>query len=470
MATPTDQQLIKRAVYDDAGNKIREGLVPTSVANTRPALLEFWAAEDARIAEEEALAAQAEAERLAAMEQSPATESMVIPALQQRVKELETIATQHADLLGQLESAQPDEVLRAAAQLQLAAGAAQAVEATGLQIEQRIAATAAEATSRLDALDQRQAASIAQVADVVVGARQQVELSTAQAVADAKRQVSSFLTTATARVADMKGPRGAVGAAGAATTVGAGVPQGPDAVMPLLGRGAVMGDIYIDGADDSRHAYRWDGKSSWEKGMPMTSIQIRDVKVSALDASTKVTSLQTISGGGNSGLGGGGGESLLSRTVPSGGSAMLSESARWAIPLAVAGLPAPDACTVTLELTAADGGNAGKKLFITGKVLYEGLATPPSSFTVYSELGELVGRVTVDVTIQSAPAVLPPGLPAVTIPPGVVSYQLFASISSNTTGATQFLLAGAVSWMQPNAVIPGGATTPPQIVPAWSLV
>ena len=149
---------------------------------------------------------------------------------------------------------------------------------------------------------------------------------------------------------------------------------------------------------------------------------------------------------------------------------MLSESARWAIPLAAAGLPAPDACTITLELTAADGSNAGKKLFVTCKALYEPLAPSTSSLTIYSELGELVGQVDVDFSIQSAPAVLPPGLPAVTIPPGVLSYQVFARITSNTSGATQFLLAGAVSWLQPNAVIPGSATTPPQIIPAWNLV
>jgi hypothetical protein len=66
--------------------------------------------------------------------------------------------------------------------------------------------------------------------------------------------------------------------------------------------------------------------------------------------------------------------------------------------------------------------------------------------------------------------VLPPGLPAATLPPGVLSAQVFARITSNSSGATQFLLAGAVSWLQPNAVVPAGSTAPPQIIPAWNLI
>ena len=465
------EQRVMRRVYTDSGELIREGLVDKNIKNERQSLLDWWAAEDAQTAEAEALAAQSELDRISSLEQAPQNEAMAIPGLVAAVDQHATLIEELNQRTAGLESAVPEETLRLASQIALAAGSAVAVEATARQVQEQIRTVGAEAQTRLDELDQRTAASVGQIVDLIVGSRQQLDLTSSQIVADTKRQVAALVTSTTARVEALRGPRGDKGAAGASTVIGAGVPQGPDAMMPLIGRGAVMGDCYIDGSDDARRAYRYDGKSWDLNGPAMVSLQVRDVKISAMDASTKVTSLQVASGGGNSGLGGGGGESLLSRTVPSGGSAMLSESARWAIPLAAAGLPAPDACTITLELTAADGSSsAGKKLFVTCKALYEPLAPSTSSLTIYSELGELVGQVDVDFTIQSAPAVLPPGLPAVTIPPGVLSYQVFARITSNTSGATQFLLAGAVSWMQPNAVIPGSATTPPQIVPAWSLV
>ena len=239
-----------------------------------------------------------------------------------------------------------------------------------------------------------------------------------------------------------------------------------------FGAPPVPGDNLFRPVDGGLEIWRTPDAKGWAQVDFRTNKQeLVSQQLSVLDKSTQVTASMVTTVGGGGGLGGGGGESLLSRTVASGGGAMLSESARWAIPLAAAGLPAPDACTITLELTAADGGNAGRKLFITGKAIYEGLATPPGSFTVYSELGELVGKVDVEFSIQSVPVTaLPPGVPAATLPPGVLSAQVFARITSNSSGATQFLLAGAVSWLQPNAVIPADSTTLPQIRPAWGLI
>lgn len=287
------------------------------------------------------------------------------------------------------------------------------------------------------------------------------------------RNLETELRETVAGLIGPEGPVGPMGLAGASTVIATEDPLEVDAksfASRWLGRPLIDGDGALVLRPDEILVRRY-LRGAWSAGPSITPKQeLVSARISALDASTKVTTLMSGGGGSGGGLGGGGGESLLSRTVATGGTAMLSESARWAIPLAAAGLPAPDACTVTLELTAADGGNAGRKLFITGKALYEGLATPPGSFTVYSELGELVGKVDVEFSIQVVPAVLPPGLPAVTLPPGVLSAQVFARITSNTSGATQFLLAGAVSWMQPNAVTPAGSTTPPQITPAWTLI
>ena len=335
-------------------------------------------------------------------------------------------------------------------------------------------ATAAAAQSRLDGLDAQQQALTEQVSSTLSDAQAAV----ADSLSAASQQLATFeseveaaaLAKAEAIARKQVGPQGFPGSS---TVIAM---EDPLEVDPSsfstrwLGRSLVDGDGVLVVKPDQILVRRY-VRGQWQTGPSITPKQeLISAKVSALDASVKQTTL--MSGGGSSpGLGGGGGESLLSRTVASGSTAMLSESARWAIPLAAAGLPAPDACTITLELTAADGGNAGRKLFITGKAIYEGLATPPGSFTVYSELGELVGQVDVEFSIQSVPVTaMPTGLPAATLPPGVLSAQVFARITSNSSGATQFLLAGAVSWLQPNAVVPAGSTTPPQIIPAWNLI
>ena len=342
-------------------------------------------------------------------------------------------------------------------------------------------ATAAAAQSRLDGLDAQQQALTEQVSAAVSEGQQ----ATAEMLAGASQQLAGIeaeaIDAATAAAKKTATPVAREAALaevakhwGSSVTIAAELPTETDPqswAKRWYGRDFLIpGDGALVETPNSLRTFRFTGRGWVEGGTIEPKVVAADIKASVLDASVKQTTL--MSGGGSSpGLGGGGGESLLSRTVASGSTAMLSESARWAIPLAAAGLPAPDACTITLELTAADGGNAGRKLFITGKAIYEGLATPPGSFTVYSELGELVGKVDVEFSIQSVPVTaMPTGLPAATLPPGVLSAQVFARITSNSSGATQFLLAGAVSWLQPNAVVPAGSTTPPQIIPAWNLI
>jgi len=341
-------------------------------------------------------------------------------------------------------------------------------------------ATAAAAQSRLDGLDAQQQALTEQVSSTLSDAQAAV----AETISNASQQLAGIeseaidAATAAAKKAATPVAREAALAEvakhwGSSVTIAAELPTETDPsswAKRWYGRDFLIpGDGALVETPNSLRTFRFTGRGWVEGGTIEPKVVAADIKASVLDASVKQTTL--MSGSGSSpGLGGGGGESLLSRTVATGGGAMLSESARWAIPLAAAGLPAPDACTITIELTAADSGNAGKKLFVTGKAIYEPLATPPGSFTVYSELGELVGQVDVEFSIQVVPAVLPPSLPAATLPPGVLSAQVFARITSNTSGATQFLLAGAVSWLQPNAVVPAGSTTPPQIIPAWTLI
>ena len=436
MANPTDQQKIMRRVFTDSGELIREQLTDKNIPNTRQALLDHWAELDQVQGEADALAAQQQADELAAMDQAPgAGDVMALAGLHDAV-------SQHADLIAALdqrtaglEAAVPDETLRLASQIQLAAGAAVAVEAAGLLVQQQIQTVADQAQTRLSELDQLQAASVAQVADLVVGARQQIELNGSQAVADAKKAVAQLVTTTTARVADMRGPRGAIGAAGAATTVGAGAPQGPDAVMPLLGRGAVIGDIVIDGTDDARRAYRWTG-DSWEPGPAMVSLEVRDVKISSLDASTKVTSLQTISGGGG---GGGGGENLLANRIGVGGSIAVADSSNWA------GVSDVYSGQIVAELTALDGSLVGMTYLVLIPFTW---STAGDQCTVYGELGGLTGLYDINVSVQRSTAVAP-AVYTGAMPPGANRTVVFLSVVAAPGGGgdtTTFRLGGDVEW------------------------
>lgn len=331
MAAPkTDQQLVLRRVYDDAGQLIREGRVPKDVQNSRQALLDYWAQADAAAAEADAAAAQAEVDRIAAMDQAPSNDVLAIPGLMAAVE-------QHAGLIEtldqrtqQLEAAQPDEVLRLASQIQLGAGAAQALEATAAAVQAQIQQTADQVQQRLDDLDGRTSDSLSKVADAITFARTQIESNSAQAVADARKQVAQLVTTTTARVADMRGPKGSQGSPGAAIAADAGPPSGPNATMASIGRGAVVGDLYLDGASDDKRVYRWTG-DGWEPGFSLASTRLINAQASVLQVNKPA--IIGAGGGGSSGPSGPRHEELSVRTLTlsaGGAAAPIWSSLNWA--------------------------------------------------------------------------------------------------------------------------------------------
>jgi hypothetical protein len=442
-------QMIMRRVYDDAGNLLREGLVDKNVPNKRDALLDWWAEQDQLEAQAAADEAAAEAERLAALEQEPANEAMAIPALAATVDEHSSQLEMVQQQLGQLQAAQPEEVLRLASQIQLGAGAAAALEASAQQVEQRIGEASAAAQERLSSLDQRQAESVGQIADLVIGARQQIELASAQAVADAKRQVASLMTTTTARVEALRGPRGLTGAAGAGIAVGAGAPKGPEATFDDLGRNAIVGDKYIDGSTNEKWMYRWDGKSWGDGPGPRFSNppEIRDVKISSLDASTKVTSLQTISGSG--GGGGGGGEHLLVNRIGLGAATAIGDTSNWA------GISDIRSGIASVDLLALDGGNQGKTYAVELPFTWD---TSGDQFTADGELGNLLGLYSVSLSVQRSAAVAPAVFTGV-MPPGAQRLVTFLTVTPVPGGGgdtTQFRLSGSISY---NHVAQGAAVS-----------
>ncbi|CAK6697951.1 hypothetical protein MNNICLKF_02349 [Synechococcus sp. CBW1107] len=245
-----------------------------------------------------------------------------------------------------------------------------------------------------------------------------------------------------AAIADKVGPKGAVGStgmAGAATTVVDRLPKGKgaDFLFPYIGRNAVLGDIAIDGSTDMRYAWRWTGQS-WERGPAMTSLQVRDVKISAMDASTKVTSSMVTTRAGGSGSGG---EKLRSRLAPVNTSVQLADSSNWRNTT-----QDPTAGQLFLEYTAADGSLQGRKGYAAISFVWE----PSSdSFTEYALIGDISGGYTVQLNIQRSAAVVPGGITG-SLPPGTTCTQIFGRLvptpGSGTTTTTQFLLSGVVLW------------------------
>jgi len=437
--------MVTRRVYDDAGRLLREQLTPKDVPNRREDLLAYWQAEDERIAAEEAAAAQAEADRLAAMAQEPANESMAIPALVSRVDEAEAALDQHADLIAQLgdtidglTAATPEEIIRVGVLLTGASAAALAVEGAAEKAIGEIQSVSDEARQSLDDLNARSVEHTRQVADLVTGARQQLQATQGQVVADSKKAVSQLITTATARIADLRGPRGAVGAAGASTVIGSGRPEGPSVMEALIGRGAVVGDCLIDGSDNDRRAYRWDGQS-WEPGPAMATVQVRDVKISALDNSTK--NYPTVTASATGGGGGTGGEPLLVNRATLNVNQRIADSSNWA------GVSDPTAGQLVVEIVALDGALAGRRGFACIDFVWQPTGAQDSQGGL---LGDLAGVFDLNLSYQRIPASAPAGI-TITIPTAAQALQVFATIvptpgGTGTGSVTQFRVSGDLEW------------------------
>ena len=249
-----------------------------------------------------------------------------------------------------------------------------------------------------------------------------------------------------AAIADKVGPKGAVGStgmAGAATTVVDRLPKGKgaDFLFPYIGRNAVLGDIAIDGSTDMRYAWRWNGQS-WERGPAMTSLQVRDVKISAMDASTKVMTTQNIvrTGGGS----GGGGEKLLTDSAVKGGTVTIADSSNWT----AAGHQNPKSGTVFVEVADANTSERGT----VHAVIVTGTNAVDTRVTEFALLGSLFerGAASPDVDIDAliGGAVVPPGLTGVTPVPGATRTLVTIRIGANLGTAGPYILSGMVFWNQ----------------------
>ena len=312
-------------------------------------------------------------------------------------------------------------------------------------------ATAAAAQARLDGLDAQQAALVEQVSSTLSDAQAAV----ADSLSAASQQLATFeseveaaaLAKAEAIARKQVGPQGFPGSS---TVIAM---EDPLEVDPSsfstrwLGRSLVDGDGVLVVKPDQILVRRY-VRGQWQTGPSITPKQeLISAKVSALDASTKVTSLQTISGSG--GGGGGGGEHLLVNRIGLRGSTAIGDTSNWA------GISDIRSGIASIDLLAMDGGNQGKTYAVELPFTWD---TSGDQFTADGELGNLLGLYTVSLSVQRSAAVAPAVFTG-SMPPGAQRLVTFLTVTPAPGGGgdtTQFRLSGSISY---NHVAQGAAVS-----------
>jgi hypothetical protein len=369
-----------------------------------------------------------------------------------------------------LAMATPDEVLRGAAQIARVAGLASEIEAAATEAIAQVDGVAAGASERLAELDSQLASVVATAGQVVADCRAMVESNNAAMVAKTTAAISKRIAGLEVQAAQLRGPKGNTGNPGTCTTVGAGRPEGPGALEPLIGRGAIQGDVYIDGADDNRRAYRWTGQV-WEPGPAMATVQVRDVKVSALDASVKTfPTVSTAAGGGSGGSLAADPVFLPASTVQPNASILIGDSSRWQ----AGGSPEFRSGMVALQIVPADGPFGGGTNFIEAAFVVVAGGGDPFRFSEGFALGRAIdaGDLKVDLSGQIGPATVPGSL-GVTLPAGTANAcRIWITIKAPTppTGASRYFVTGRIEWSP--AAATGAAPANSLLVksPAWALI
>ena len=354
-----------------------------------------------------------------------------LQATEQQVQQFST-----AEALGQLQL----ELQRWSAQAARVSMAHAELSAVADQTVARCDATGAAAQARLDQLNADQAAMAAAIsaqltADqaTATAAINNATSTIATALADARAEA---LSEARAVAAQQVGPQGQPGAA---TVLCLEDPMEVDAASfasRWLGRPLAEGDGALVIQSDQLLVRRF-ANGRWATGPSIVPRQeLVSAKISALDASTKVTSLQTISGGGG---GGGVGEHLLVNRIGVGGSIAVADSSNWA------GVSDVYSGQILAELTALDGSLVGMTYLVLIPFTW---STASDQFTVYGDLGELAGRYDINVSIRRSPAQAPAGYIG-TMPPGANRTVVFLSVVAAPGGGgdtTSFRLGGDVEW------------------------
>jgi hypothetical protein len=287
--------------------------------------------------------------------------------------------------------------------------------------------------------------------------------------AEAFASLSDELRTAVLSQVGPQGDIGPEGLAGAGTVLSTEDPLEVDAESfgsRWYGRPLVAGDGVLVLRDSEILVRRWVG-GAWASGPSITpKVEVADVKVSALDASTKVfPTVSTAVGGGS------GGSGIVVPIAPSvitkNGTAPFVDTSRFQ----AGGFDSFTSGIIMLELTPTTGAFAGNRSSLVGAFQLLAGTPDPFRYTEFANLGNLFnGTTDVQFNGQLGPATAPGGL-GISIPPGSKpATTLFITITSGEPSHTTFLLRGDVIFNQDPAgtAVAANALLPKQ--PAWQMV
>lgn len=313
-----------------------------------------------------------------------------------------------------------------------------------LQLEQATERLKQESESTLSSLQEQQAVLLEEVKLATERANQATaELESYKAAT--KEELWSELDDP--RFVGPKGSTGATGGFGAGFGYADSSPDKTDPVSAgkkWFGRKLVPSDNLIRPVEGGLEFWRTPDGKSWQKVDFRTNKQdlVSNKWMAHADLKTSYSSNTTIKSGG------GGSTPLTTQVVNAAvgrGAQRIADGAAYGAELERTGQFC-NAAQVLIRATALDGPDAGKSNYAVFDLLVEG--NTATSDTVSAELGSLGATVSLTLTpggSGSVPAWAPNGATSSTTNTPVISL----TVDSNTSGANQFAVEGAVTWVMP---------------------
>ena len=431
---------ITRRVYDSQNVLIREGLVPDTVPNTRADLLAWWQEQDLLTAREAALSALAPSDVPAGPDPALLADQIAETSDRLRLLQARLSSVEEQRLLD------PDGATKLATDLARAQLAPATISAL---VDSATASLEGTATAARDDLTQLRA--MVEEASVELDLlRAHTTTALAEAIAgqqaEAAQQRVRELNLLAERAKDIRGPQGDTGAPGPGMGITSGTPSGQEATTAALGRPAIAGDLLIDGSDELRPAYRFDGEG-WERGPSMAG-PTKVVPTSMVVSSNTSTTFAAGAAGAANASNSAGAEAFIPQVVTGkGGPSIVWNSSRWA-----GGVPAQEVHSALLYVAVV---NTKTGLHGSAMVNISGQGTIGFDVTTFAEIGEFAGAARLNVTAQMGTATPPPGGALAAGTPNAMS--IFVGV----TGPDSYAVSG---WVLPALKqAPGGK----QPQPGW---
>ena len=444
---------MRRRVFTDAGELIREGLAPKDVPNTRKDLMAWWAEEDKRLAAKEAAVAAAAAE--AAAEPVVAGPEDQIVELADRLAALQeelSAVRERLQVVDQLELASPESIAACAMAAAMAAGSAEATITAGQKAREELQGVADAATERLDVLEGQVGETAAAVGQLLVDGQQRLDQVGAEMLAKTTAAISKRIAGLEVQASQLRGPKGDRGRVGQGLIAGAGKrpEQRPD------GSDWAPGDSWLDTKAEGFQLSYLGSDGQWSKPARLVpSPRLINATQNVLDMAPRSTnSIQIVQPG--SGGGGGGLEKFLVSTVARGSTVDLASNANWAS----AGY---DSTGGELWIEVSDTSSA--KSGVVACAFDVGAAAGDTRLTEYALTGVLFeGTGQPDVDLDVIRGGIPPIPASVTGVSniGTAHTVVRVTIGGNIGGSATYIVRGGVIWLQQaqGIAIPNDQTGP----------